>query len=333
MITTRSQTREPMTVHQALPVPKTWSMATAARATLSAIWCRYTEIGPTLVQLSLMSDDLQTAAHRSAMPSGDLVTGCARDHGRREAGPTGRCGLPAQRGGELGGGRGGRPGSGDEDHRRRLLPHGPRVAGANRPRRDRQVGAGDCGDDRMVSRRGQDPKNWSRRRRRRTTTSPRRWRPRPCGRVRPSVATEVLLAPAPPGVLAPPVLLPAVLGAPCSPPGEQSETGLDHVRVSAGELVQEQLPLAAVEGFEARLDGQFLTSPTRRGSHWFPAGGQARGPRHRPAAVVSGPGGVARQVAGHLGLSNLGSHGQLISRWCGNRGPLWCPAIGPTHPM
>jgi hypothetical protein len=37
---------------------------------------------------------------------------------------------------------------------------------------------------------------------------------------------------------------------------------------------------------------------------------------YRPATLArgGGPRGVARQVAAHLGLSNLGSHGQLISR-------------------
>jgi hypothetical protein len=46
-----------------------------------------------------------------------------------------------------------------------------------------------------------------------------------------------------------------------TPCGSATRRRLDHVRVSAGELVQEQLPLAAVEGLEARLDGQSGPAP------------------------------------------------------------------------
>ena len=56
-----------------------------------------------------------------------------------------------------------------------------------------------------------------------------------------------------------------LLGALRAPLGNQFEASLDYVRIGAGELVQEQFPLTAVEGLDARLDGQFRTSPVNAG--------------------------------------------------------------------
>jgi hypothetical protein len=72
----------------------------------------------------------------------------------------------------------------------------------------------------------------------------------------------VVLAAPPLVVLAAPPSRPLPLGRRGVVSRQPHEAGVDRVRVNSGEVSQEQLPLATVQGLDARLDGRFCACPT-----------------------------------------------------------------------